>query len=91
VRELAAKDLGGKIAPLLAAKRTLRGNPGIRYRANWRRDILTAPRAADGEVAMPSLRKVEHECQYRRTKGEKTMRIFSGLGRDKTRGVTKII
>jgi hypothetical protein len=75
VRELPSKDLGGKIVPLLAAKRTLCGDPGIRHRANGRRDVFTAFLAADREVAVPSLWKVEHECQYRRTKGETAMWI----------------
>lgn len=48
----------------------MRGNPGIRHRAHRCRDVFTALLAADREIALPSLRKVEHECQYRRTKGE---------------------
>ncbi len=43
------------------------------------RDVLPAFLAADREVAMPSLRKVEHECQYRRIKDEDTMRISPEL------------
>ena len=75
VRKLAAKDLGWKIASFRAAEWTLRGNPGIRHRAHRRRDVFTALLAADREIALPSLRKIEHECQYRRTKGENTMWI----------------
>ena len=91
VREFALKNLGRKVVSLLSTQRTLRGNPRIRHGAYWSRDVLTALLAADGEVAMPSLREVEHECQYRRTEDENTIRIFPGLGRDKMRGVTKII
>jgi hypothetical protein len=83
VRELPSKDLGGKIVPLLAAQRTLCGDPGIRHRANGRRDVFTAFLAADREVAVPSLWKVEHECQYRRTKGETAMWISSELNSGK--------
>jgi hypothetical protein len=52
------------------AERTPSHNPGIRHGPYRRRDIFTAFLAADGEVALPSLRKVEHEEQYRRTNGE---------------------
>jgi hypothetical protein len=75
VRELASKDLGWKIVPLLVAERTLCGNPGIRHRANWRRDVFTAFLASDCEIAMPNWRKIEHEGQYRRIKGEILMWI----------------
>ena len=75
VRKLAAKDLGWKIASLLAAERTLRGNPGIRHRAHRRRNVFTAILAADREVAVPGLRNIEHELEYRRTKGETAMWI----------------
>ena len=47
----------------------------IRHRAHWRLDVLTALLAADREVALPSLRNVEHECQYRGTKDEHSMWI----------------
>jgi hypothetical protein len=42
-------------------------------------DVLTALLAADREVAVPSLRKVEHESEYRRRKGETTMWISEEL------------
>ena len=41
----------------LSAKRTPGHNPGIRYGAHRRRDILTALLAADGEVALPRRRR----------------------------------
>ncbi len=53
--------------------------PRIRHGAYRGRDVLTALLAADREVAVPSLRKVEHDCQYRRTKGETTMWISPEL------------
>jgi hypothetical protein len=70
VRELASKDLGGKIVPLLSAKRTLCGDPGIRHRANRRRDVLAALLATDREVAAPGFGEIEHREEYRRTKSE---------------------
>ncbi len=70
VRELASKDLGGKIASLCSAEWALRGNPGIRHRAHRRRNVFTAFLAADREIAVPGLRNIEHEGEYRRTKGE---------------------
>jgi hypothetical protein len=73
------ENLGWKVVPLLSAEWALRGNPRIRHGAYRSRDILTALLAADREVAVPSLRKVEHECQYRRTKGETAMWISSEL------------
>jgi hypothetical protein len=45
------------------------------HRAHRCRDVLTALLAVDREIALPSLWKIEHECQYRRTKGEAAMRI----------------
>lgn len=54
----------------LPAERTPCHNPGIRHGADRRRDILTALFTADGEIALPTFREVEHEGQYRRTKGE---------------------
>lgn len=77
MRQLASKDLGGKIAPLLAAKRTLCSNPGARHRANGCRDVFTAFLTADCEIALPSWRKTEHERQYRRIKDESSMWIPS--------------
>jgi hypothetical protein len=53
--------------------------PQSRYPA-WAhrgRDVFTALLAADREIALPSLRKVEHDCQYRRTKDESAMWISS--------------
>ena len=70
VRKLAAKYLGWKVASLCSAEWALRGNPGIWHRANRGRDVFTTFLAADREIALPSLRKIEHDCQYRRTKGE---------------------
>ena len=86
MRKLAAKDLGWKIASLRAAEWTMRGNPGIRHRAYRSRDVLTAVLAADREVALPRLWKIEHGLQYRRTKGETSMWISSDqcLGRSRT-------
>jgi hypothetical protein len=75
VRKLAAKDLRWKIASLGTAERALRGNPGIRYRAYRGRDVFTALLAADREIAVPGLRNIEHELEYRRTKGETAMWI----------------
>jgi hypothetical protein len=43
------------------------------------RDVLAAPFAADREVAVPSLLKVENERQHRRTKGEYPILISSEL------------
>jgi len=77
VREFASKDLGRKIAPLLAAKRTLGGNPGIRHSPNWRRNVLAALLATDGEVAAPGFGEIEHREEYRRRKSENAMWIFS--------------
>jgi hypothetical protein len=70
------ENLGWKVVSLLSAQRTLRGNPRIRHGAYRSRDVLTALLAADREVAVPSLRKVEHQCQYRRIKGENAMWII---------------
>lgn len=67
---MALKDLGWEIVSDLPAERTPCHNPGIRHGAHGRRDILTASLAADSEVALPAFREVEHEGQYRRTKGE---------------------
>ena len=67
---MALKDLGWEIVSDLPAERTPCHNPGIRHGADRRRDILTALFTADGEVALPAFRKVEHEGQYRRRKGE---------------------
>jgi len=64
VREIAAEDLEWKVAFRLSAERAPGSNPVVRYGAYWGRDVLTALLAADGEVAPPSLRKVEHEGQY---------------------------
>ena len=47
--------------PDLSAERTPGRNPGIRHGAHRRRDILTALLAADGEIALPAFRKIEHE------------------------------
>jgi len=69
------ENLRWKVVPLLSAERALSGNPRIRHGAYRGRDVLTALLAADREVAKPSLRKVEHECQYRRIKGETAMWI----------------
>ena len=69
------ENLGWKVASLLSAQRAPRGNPGIRHRAYRCRDVFTALLALDREVAMPSLLKVEHECQNRRIKGETVMWI----------------
>jgi hypothetical protein len=73
------ENLGWKVISLLSAQRTLRGNPRIRHGAYRSRDVLTALLAADREVAVPSLRKVEHECQYRRRKDETAMWISPEL------------
>jgi hypothetical protein len=51
------------------------GYPRIRYGSYRRWDVLTALLATDREIALPSLRKIEHECQYRRTKSETAMLI----------------
>jgi hypothetical protein len=77
------ENLGWKVVSLLPAQRTLRGNPRIRHGAYRSWDVLTAFLAADREVAIPSLRKVKHECQYRRTKGETAMWISSELNSGK--------
>jgi ribonuclease HI len=45
----------------LSAERTPGHNPGIRHGTHRCRDILTALLAADGEVASPAFRKVEHK------------------------------
>ena len=79
MREITLENLGWKVVSLLSAEWTLCGNPRIRHGAYRSRDVLTALLTADREVAVPSLWKVEHECQYRRTKGETAMWIFSGL------------
>jgi len=71
--------LGWKVVSLLSAQRTLHGNPRILHGAYRSRDVLTALLAADREVAVPSLGKVEHECQYRRIKGETAMWISPEL------------
>jgi hypothetical protein len=73
------ENLGWKVVPLLSAEWALCGNPRIRHGAYRGRDVLTALLAADREVAVPSLRKVEHECQYRRTKDETAMWISPEL------------
>jgi hypothetical protein len=73
------KNLGWKVVSLLSAQGTLRGNPRIRHSAYGSRDVLTALLAAAREVAVPSLWKVEHECQYRRTNSETTMWISPDL------------
>jgi hypothetical protein len=75
VREIAPKDLGRQVVSLRSAQRTRFGNPGIQHGAHWRRDVFTARLAADREIALPSLRKIEHECQYRRIKSETAMWI----------------
>jgi len=77
VRELASKNLGRKIVSLLSAKRTLRGNPGIRHSPNRCRNVLDALLATDGEVAAPVFGEIEHRVEYRRTEGETAMWIFS--------------
>jgi len=84
VRELASKDLRRKIAPLLSAKRTLRGNPRIRHGPNRCRNVLAALLATDDEVAATGFREIEHREEYRRTKGETTMWISLGKDRSKT-------
>jgi hypothetical protein len=73
------ENLRWKVVPLLSAERALSGNPRIRHGAYRGRDVLTALLAADREVAVPSLRKVEHECQYRRTKDETAMWISQDM------------
>jgi hypothetical protein len=73
------ENLGWKVISLLPAERALGGNPRIRHGAYRSRDVLTAFFTADREVAMPSLRKVEHKCQYRRIKDEDTVWISPGL------------
>jgi hypothetical protein len=77
VRELTSKNLGGKIVPLLSAKRTLRGNPSIRHRANRRRNVLAALLAMDGEVAATGFGEIEHEEECRRRKNESANVDFS--------------
>ena len=79
VQEIASENLGWKVVSLLSAQRAFRCDPRIRNGAYRSRDVLTAFLAADREVAMPSLRKVEHECQYRRRKDETTMWISPEL------------
>jgi hypothetical protein len=49
------------------------GNPEIRHCAYRSGDVLTALLAADREIAVLNVRKVEHECQHRRTKDETSM------------------
>jgi hypothetical protein len=83
VREITLENLGWQVVSLLSAEWTLCGNPRIRHGAYRGWDVLTAFLAADREVAIPSLRKVEHECQYRRTKGETAMWITSELNTGK--------
>ncbi len=56
--------------PDLSAEGTPSHNPGIRHGAHRRRNILSAFLAADREVALAAFREVEHECKYRRRKGE---------------------
>jgi hypothetical protein len=73
------ENLGWKVVSLLSAQLTLRGNPRIRHGAYRSRDVLTALLAADREFGVPSLRKVEHECQYRRIKDENAMWISPAL------------
>jgi hypothetical protein len=75
VREIAAEDLRWKVASLLSAQRAPDGNPIVRHGAHRGWDILSAFLAADREIALPGLRKIEHEMEYRRTKGENTMWI----------------
>jgi hypothetical protein len=77
------ENLGWKVVSLLSAQRALSGNPRIRHGAYRSRDVFTARLAADREGAVPSLRKVEHECKYRRTKGETAMWISSELNSGK--------
>ena len=84
MRELASKNLGGKIVSPLSAKRTLRGNPGIRHGANWRRNALAALLATDGEVAATGFGEIEHREEYRRTKDETAMWISLGKSQSKT-------
>ena len=91
MRELASKDLRWKIAPLLAAKRTPCGNPGIRHGANWRRDVLAALLAVDGEVAAMGFGEIEHREEYRRIKGETAMWISLGRDRAKTRHTKNLL
>jgi len=59
--------------PDLSTERTTSHNPGIRHGADRRWDILTALLAADGEVAPPAFRKVEHKGKYRRRKDENSI------------------
>jgi hypothetical protein len=75
MREIAAKDFRWKVASLLSAQRTPGCNPIVRHGAYRGRDILSAFLAADREIALPGLRKVEHEMEYRRIEGENTMCI----------------
>jgi hypothetical protein len=72
------------LGSLLPAERALGGNPRIRHGAYRGRDVLTALLAADREVAVPSLRKVEHEYQYRRRKDETTVWISPELSPGKS-------
>jgi hypothetical protein len=53
VREVAAEDLGWKIASRLPAERAPGSNPVVRHGAYRGRDVLTAFLAANGEVALP--------------------------------------
>jgi len=91
VRELASKDFGGKIVPFLSAKRTLRGNPGIRHSPDGCRNVLAALLATDGEVAAPGFGEIEHREEYRRTKGETAMWISLGKNRSKTLHTKKLV
>jgi hypothetical protein len=78
------ENLGWKVVSLLSAQGTLGGNPRIRHGAYRGRDVLTALLASDREVAVPSLRKVKHECEYRRTKGETAMWISPKLSQGRS-------
>ena len=79
MREFALENLRWKVVSLLSTERALRCNPRIRHGAYRGWDVLTALLTADREIAISSLRKVEHECQYRGTKGETAMWISSEL------------
>ena len=84
MRKIASKNLRWEVVPLLSAKRTLCSNPGIRHGANWRRNVLAALLATDGEVAATGFGEIEHREEYRRTKDETTMWISLGKDRSKT-------
>lgn len=83
MREPGTKNLGREVAPLISAERTSSHNPGIRHGAHRRWDIFTAFLAADREVALPGFRKIKHEREYRRTKGEsqkcKSLKILRAI------------